>query len=148
MPEELPLPDSNEVQKNLDRLFRTTTPPEQEKTYDNPKQTFEELVRRIPISSNPEINQKFIDLLISEQKKFFDFWEERSPGNHVFWIVCDYGHLDPSWLKTKKEVEDFLLTNCQMSLNDFNFRRENFRADKFEVYVYPNGKGKVTKSYY
>ena len=56
MQEELPLPNSDRAQKNLDRLFRTTTPPEEEKTYNNPKETFEELVRRIPISSNSEIN--------------------------------------------------------------------------------------------
>jgi hypothetical protein len=72
MQEELPLPNSDRVQKNLDRLFRTTTPTEEEKTYNNPKETFEELVRRIPISSNPERNQEFIDLLILELKRFFE----------------------------------------------------------------------------
>jgi|694.fasta_scaffold77126_2 hypothetical protein len=75
MQEELPLPNSDRVQKNLDRPFRTTTPPEEEKTYNNPKDTFEELVRRIPISSNPEINQEFIYLLRSELERFFKDWK-------------------------------------------------------------------------
>jgi hypothetical protein len=70
MQEELPLPNSDRVQKNLDRPFRTTTPPEEEKTYNNPKDTFEELVRRIPISSDPKINQEFIDLFTLVQKRF------------------------------------------------------------------------------
>jgi hypothetical protein len=75
MQEELPLPNSDRVQKNLDRPFRTTTPTEEEKTYNNPKETFEGLVRRIPISSNPEINRKFIDLLRLELERFFKDWK-------------------------------------------------------------------------
>lgn len=135
------------VQKNLGRLFRTTTPPEEEKTYNNPKETFEELVRRIPISSNPTINQKFIDLLISEQERFFEEWKN-SQYQHVFSIFCGYGYLNPTDFKTKKAVESFLITNLKMNLEEFNNRKENTRADKFELYVYSNGKGKVTRSYY